>query len=102
MYIYNITFNIEIEIETEWLSYIKAFFIPEILKSKYVQSALTSKIVSKELEGISYSIQFTTKSKAELERFINMDFYPVLDKLYQKFHPKMLFFGTELDVIDQQ
>jgi len=102
MYIYNITFNVENEIELEWLNYAKNIFIPKVLESKYIQSALTSKIISKELEGISYSIQFTSKNKSKLEFFIQSEFQPTLNGIYQKFHPKMLFFATELDVIDQQ
>jgi hypothetical protein len=102
MYIYNITFNVEKEIEQEWLEYIKNIFIPEMLKSGLLHSALTSKIMVDETQGNSYSIQFTTENQSDLKKFIEKELYPVLNKLHLKFSPKMVYFSTELDVIDQQ
>jgi hypothetical protein len=102
MYIYNITFNIEKEIEKEWLEYIKKTFIPQMLSSGLLHSSLTSKIMVDEPQGNSYSIQFTTENQSDLKKFINEELYPVLNRLHQKFSPKMVYFATELDVIDQQ
>ncbi len=102
MYIYNITFNVEENIETEWKAFVKNTFIPEMLQTGIISSAITSKIMVDEQQGISYSIQFATKNKAELEKFKETELYPILNKLHLKFSPKMVFFATELDVIDKQ
>jgi len=100
MYIYNITFHVSKEIEKEWLDYIKKTFIPQMLKSGLLESSLTSKVVTEDMEGTSYSIQFKTKNKEVLDRFIQNELEPILDKINQKFSPKMVYFATELDVIN--
>jgi len=102
MYIYNMTFNVDKEIEQEWLDFIKQKFIPEMLQSGLITSSLTSKIMVDETQGNSYSIQFATENKEKLQEFIDEDLYPILNKLHLKFSPKMVYFATELDVIDQQ
>ena len=101
MYIYNITFNVDKEIEKEWLRYIKEKFIPAMLKSGLLHTALTSKIVVDEPRGNSYSIQFSAQDKETLDRFIREELYPILNELHLKFSPKMVYFATELNVIDE-
>ena len=101
MYIYNITFNVDKEIEKDWLQYIKEVFIPAMLKSGLLHTALTSKIMVDEAQGNSYSIQFSANNKEDLDRFIHEELYPLLNKLHLKFIPKMVYFATELDVIDK-
>jgi len=102
MYIYNITFNIDKSIEKEWLDFIKRQFIPKMLKSGLLKSSLTSKIMVDEVQGNSYSIQFAADNKADLKQFIDKELYPILNELHLKFSPKMVYFATELDVIDRQ
>ena len=102
MYIYNITFNLEENIEQDWQKYVKEKFVPSMLQSGLLQSALTSKIMLTEQQGVSYSIQFTTKDKATLKQFLETELYPTLNKLHLKYAPKMVFFATELSVIDEQ
>jgi len=102
MYIYNITFNVEESIKNEWKDYVKNIFIPKMLQSGIIQSATTSQIMVEEQQGISYSIQFATQDKKSLEKFKKAELYPILNDLHLKFSPKMVFFATELDVIDKQ
>ncbi len=101
MYIYNITFQVSPEIEKEWLDFLKQKFIPQMLASGVLQSALTSKIVATGDSGTSYSVQFKTKDKYTLDKFLKEEFDAVFEKFYLKFAPKMVFFATELDVLDE-
>ena len=102
MYIYNITFNVEKDIEDTWLEYVKNRFIPNMLKTGLLQSALTSKIMVNEAQGNSYSIQFTADKKDDLEKFMEKEMKNILNELHLKFSPKMVYFATGLDVIDRQ
>jgi len=101
MYIYNITFNVDKEIEKTWRQYVKEVFIPAMLKSGLLHTALTSKIMVDEAQGNSYSIQFSANNKEDLDNFIQNELYPLLNDLHMKFSPKMVYFATELDVIDK-
>ncbi len=102
MYIYNITFNVDPEIEQAWLHYIQNTFIPQMLKSGLLNKSVTSKIMVDEAQGTSYSIQFMADKQEDLKKFIKEELYPILNQLHLKFSPKMVYFATELDVIDQQ
>lgn len=102
MYIYNITFNVEKEIEDEWLEYVKNTFIPQILSGGLLHSSLMSKIMVDEVQGISYSIQFTADNQADIRKFIATELDQIINKLHLKFSPKMVYFATELQVIDKQ
>jgi len=102
MYVFNITFNVDQDIETKWLAYVKNEFIPQMLKSGLLKSSLTSKIIVEEKQGNSYSIQFTAKNKDDFKKFIKQEFFPIMNKLHLKFSPKVVYFATELEVIDKQ
>jgi hypothetical protein len=100
MYIYNITFHVSKDIEQDWLKYVKQNFIPKMLKSGLLESSLTSKVVTEDNQGTSYSIQFKTKDKKTLDKFIEKELEPIINEINQKFAPKMVYFATELDVIN--
>ncbi len=102
MYIYNITFNVDHDIEKAWLDYIQNSFVPKMLKSGLLRQAVTSKIMVDEAQGQSYAIQFMAENQADLKSFIEKELAPILHQLYLKFSPKMVYFATELAVIDQQ
>ncbi len=102
MYIYNITFNVDKEIEKDWLQFIKETFIPKMLKSGLLQNAITSKIMVDEAQGNSFSIQFQAANKQDLDTFVQNELYPILNELHLRYSPKMVYFATELDVVDQQ
>ncbi len=103
MYIYNITFHVENEIVGEWLDYLTRVFIPKMLKSKTLKSALTSKVVGSDNEnGSSFSVQFYSEDKESIDKFVKTELSEILSEIHQKFSPKMVYFTTELDVIDKQ
>ena len=101
MYIYNITFNVEKEIEQEWIDFTKNTFVPKMLKSGLISGATTSKIKVDEAQGVSYSIQFSFNNEEAYKQFIKAEFEPILQEIHDKFVPKMLYFATELAVIDR-
>ncbi len=101
MYIYNITFHVASEIEDKWLKFLKEQFIPQMLSSGILYSALTSKVITNDNTGNSYSVQFKTTDKNTLNKFLEEEFEPIIEQINRKFAPKMVFFATELDVLDE-
>jgi len=100
MYIYNITFNIDRDIKEEWFKYIKEKFIPEMLKKGSIDNALISEIVNND-PGKTYSILFFANDKENFKEFLKHDVIMPLHRISLKFEPKMVYFGTQLDVIDK-
>lgn len=103
MYIYNVTINIETAVHNKWLKWMQEKHIPEMLAlGKFTKAKMTKVMVEEEMGGITYSIQYTTDSKATLEKYYKED----ADKMRQEgsklFAGKFVAFRTELDVVFEQ
>lgn len=102
MYIYNVTINVEPSIHDTWLHWMKSEHIPAMLATKKFSKALMTKVLfEQEMDGITYSVQYTTDSKETLNRYYAED-AEKLRELSQPFTGKFVAFRTELEVIDEQ
>ena len=101
MYIYNVTVNIQEEVEKKWLNWMHKKYIPAMLNTGKFTKALMTKVNVKEpMGGITYSIQYSTKNKATLEAFYNED-AAELNKQTKVFEGKFVTFSTELEIIHE-
>ncbi len=101
MYIYNVTLSIDKSIHEEWLEWIH-LHIPEVLATgKFISAKLTQVLIEEEMDGVTYSIQYTANSREDLDNYYKED----ADKLridgMQKFGDKMLAFRTELKIVNE-
>jgi len=101
MIIYNVTINVEDSIHYDWLFWIKPHIKEVLATGKFISAKMTKVLVEEEMEGTNYSIQYTAKSRADLEAYYAED-APRLQKTgIEKFGTKMLAFRTELQVIEE-
>lgn len=101
MYIYNITVSIDESIHEEWLSWIKNH-IPEVLATgRFLSAKLTEVLVEEEMGGLTYSIQYTAKTREHLDDYYKHDADELRANSFRKFADKMLTFRTELRVINE-
>ncbi len=99
MYIYNVTINVDDSIHDEFLTWIKAH-IPDVLATgKFISARLVQVIVEEEMDGTTYAVQYTAKTKEDLEAYYKEDADKMREEGLKKFADKMLAFRTELDVI---
>lgn len=102
MIIYNVTLNVQEDIHDEWLKWMKEEHIPDMLDTKKFTRALMTKVMVQEpMGGITYSVQYTAKSKEMLERYYSEN----AEELRAKSKPyegKFVAFRTELEVISEQ
>lgn len=102
MYIYNVTINVEKDIHQRWLDWMKNSHIPAMLATQKFSKALMTKVmVEEQIEGITYSVQYTTDSKQTLERYYKED-ATRLRAQSKQFEGKFIAFRTELEVISEQ
>lgn len=100
MYIYNVTVNIDKSAEAEFILWMQQEHIPEMLNTRKFSDAKMSLIqVEEEMGGVSYSIQYTTESKAMLESYYSDNADLMRAKMEEKFKGRYVSFRTELDVI---
>jgi len=102
MIIYNVTTNIHESVHDQWMIWMQHKHIPEMIATgKFISARLVRVLVEEEMGGVTYSTQYTTDSKATLEKYYRED-APVLQAEGQKlFGEKMLTFRTELQVISE-
>lgn len=102
MIIYNVTTNIHESVHDQWLHWMQQKHIPEILATRKFSSArLVKVLVEEEMGGITYSVQYTTDSKATLDKYYIEDAPKLRDEALQLFGDKMLAFRTELELISE-
>jgi phosphoribosylamine-glycine ligase len=101
MYIYNVTINIDASVHEAWLKWMQTEHIPEMLATKkFTAAKLTRVLVEEPMGGITYSIQYTTKDKATLQKYYDED-AARLRSQSKAFEGKFVAFRTELDVISE-
>ncbi len=101
MYIYNVTINVEQSAHDKWLFWMKEEYIPKMLSlGKFTKALMTKVMVEEEMGGTTYSVQYTTDSKATLEKYLteNANEMLVFSKAFQG---KFVSFETELQVISK-
>ncbi|OAB80437.1 DUF4286 family protein [Cochleicola gelatinilyticus] len=101
MYIYNVTINIEESIHESWLQWMNTEHIPAMLATGKFSKALMTRVnVEEDMGGITYSVQYRTKSKAMLEKYYAED-AETLRSQSKHFEGKFVAFRTELEVISE-
>lgn len=101
MYIYNVTINIDESVHKEWLVWIEQH-IPEVLATgKFISAKMTQVLVEEEMGGVTYSIQYTAKTREDLDSYYSQDADKLRVSGLQKFADKMVAFRTELKVINE-
>ena len=101
MYIYNVTINIDKSVHNEWLTWMQSH-IPEVLNTgKFVSAKMAQVLVEEDMGGITYSVQYTAKTREDLDAYYNEDADRLRSDGFKKFADKMLAFRTELKVIKE-
>ncbi|CVK15450.1 protein of unknown function (DUF4286) [Apibacter mensalis] len=101
MIIYSESFHVEYLVEKEWMIWVKNTLIPEIYKVQKFTKVIFSKVISHTDEsGCTYSLQYYTNSKKDLEDYYNNHSDKFARLLFDKFGTKILSFKTELELIE--
>lgn len=71
MIIYSVTVSLELEIESEWLQWVKEVYIPGVMASGYFQNYDFHKILEPivDPERVSYNMLYETSSLEQLTQF---------------------------------
>ena len=100
MIIYNVTSNIQENIEQQWLDWMQQKHIPEILATgKFTSARLVQVLVDEEMGGVTYAVQYTTDSRETLQKYYQEDAPTFRAEGMALFGDKVLAFRTELEVL---
>ena len=99
MYIYNVTINVDHATHDEWLTWMKEFHIPEVMKTGYFTDQRMLKVLNVEDEGTTYSVQYTFLNMSDMEAY-KQNHAPRLQKqTMDKFKDKFVAFRTILEIV---
>lgn len=101
MYIYNVTINIDKSVHNEWLNWIESHISEVLNTGKFISAKLTQVLVDEEIEGKTYSVQYTAKTREDLDSYYQFNADRLRLEGLRKFADKMLAFRTELKVVKE-
>lgn len=99
MIIYNVTINVEDDVHDDWLKWMKAHHIPDVMKTNcFIENKMCRVLVNEE-QGTTYSIQYTAPDMDTYEKY-KREYAPRLQKEVQDRYPnKFVSFRTLLEIV---
>lgn len=98
-YIYNTTYLIDEKIETAWVEFVRANFIPFLEQQNPVKDILFTKVSIDQPEGKTYSLQLFFDTEKELNDF-SQQYVPILEeKMISAYKNRYLCFSSMLKEI---
>jgi hypothetical protein len=102
MLIYNVTAHVEPSVEKIWLDWMEQYHIPEMhATQKFTHTKIFKVITDQYTGGISYAVQHHCENRAKLEAYLSQDAELLRQKVNAKFGDQVLFFRTELQLIQE-
>ena len=101
MYIYNVTINVEKSVKEQWLTWIESHINQVLETGRFSAAKLTEVLVEEEYGAKTYSIQYTSKSREDLDAYYKLDADKLRNETVKKFGEKVLAFRTELKLINE-
>lgn len=94
--ILNTTYLVGNEIEQRFLNWLRSTYVPEALETNLVFDARLMKVLTSEEEGVSYSLQFSSKNVHDLNSFKKGFFSQKELAIREQFGERVLYFSTIL------
>jgi len=99
MIIYNVTINIDNDIHLEWLEWMRAIHIPEVMETGSFIESKICKIIGDDETGINYAIQYTAQTMEHYDSYKANHSPSLQKKVTEKYPGKFVAFRTLLEVL---
>ncbi len=101
MIIYNVTVKLNLEIESDWLQWMRNQHIPKVIATGCFLKSRLSKLDLKETDGVTYTIQYEALSIEILNQYM-IRYAPQLQKEHiDRYANKFVAFRTILEVLEE-
>ena len=100
MLVYNVTINVDNSVAEEWLEWMQAVHIPDVLKTGcFTENKIFRVLADEDSGGKTYSIQYYCHDMETFKRY-EKNFAPALrEEVNLKYKDKFVAFRTMLEVI---
>lgn len=99
MIIYNVTINIDVDVETEWVTWMKEVHIPEVMATGSFLESRMMRVLANDEGGNTYAIQYTAADMAHYESYQNEHATRLQAETQKKYGGKFAAFRTLLKVV---
>ncbi|SNS30815.1 protein of unknown function [Belliella buryatensis] len=100
MILYNITVNVEKDVEQDWVTWMKKIHIPEVMSTeKFVENKLFRIMHDSEDGGVNYSVQYFAKNMEQVMAYQHQYFDQHNAIVQKKFPKKLAIFMTLLEMV---
>ena len=97
MILYNITYNIDKELDQEWVYWLRDYYLPEVMGSgNFIQYKVYRMLKTEDDGSINYAIQFFSESIESLNDFLVSRAPAISQQLMDKFRHHHVAFMTVL------
>ncbi|WP_420317755.1 DUF4286 family protein [Ekhidna sp.] len=101
MILYNVTVNIDKDVEPDWIEWMKTTHIPEVMETGYFTNHRMMRMLSQEEDetGSTYAIQYNAETLGHLETYLNTVAPKIQKKSIIRYGTKMAAFRTVLEEV---
>jgi len=99
--IYNVTIKVQDSIKEEWLAWLKAEHIPEVINTRCFTHAVILQLLEVDnTEGPTYAIQYHAESKSLYNNYIENHAAEMRRKSFDKWGDKFIAFRSVMQVVN--
>lgn len=99
MILYNVTVNIDHEVEQEWLQWMKDVHIPEVMSTGKFVSSRIYKVLADDEGGTTYAIQYSCAKMEHYELYRDEHASQLQAETQKKFGGRYVAFRTLLEAV---
>lgn len=100
MILYNVTVNIDQEVEEEWLVWMKEEHIPAVMNTGFFEDNRLYKLLHEtEGGGINYSVQYFAKNMQQVQEYHKKHAEALQEEFKKKFGERYVVFRSLLELV---
>lgn len=100
MIVYNVTTKVSHAIAADWLAWMKAEHIPDLVNTGCFTHAVILQLVeADDEEGITYAVQYHAESRALYNRYMDQFAAGMRQKALDKWRDKVISFRTLMQLV---
>ncbi len=99
MIIYNVTLNVDNDVHTEWLEWMKHTHIPDVMATGMFLDSRICRVLAEDEGGITYAVQYTCADMATYERYRDQHAPRLQAETQKRYGGKFAAFRTLLEVM---
>ncbi len=99
MFLYNVTVNVDDQVQEQWLEWMRETHIPDVLQTGLFNGATFSRLMVEEEAGTTYAIQYRLKDMESFRIYQEMYAEGLQKEHKKRFDTKTVAFRTIMEVV---